>query len=95
MKLMYINGEFTKGNATEEIEVTNPATEEVFDSPPETGNQPDGHQNKEGEENQEKNFGAVLFIEKEQFGALIEPVTNVERHEIGAGLGVRHLDCRA
>ena len=34
MKFMYINGEFTKGNATEEIEVTNPATEEVFDSVP-------------------------------------------------------------
>ena len=34
MKLMYINGEFTKGKATVEIEVTNPATEEVFDSVP-------------------------------------------------------------
>jgi len=34
MKLMYINGEFTKGKSTEEIEVTNPATEEVFDSVP-------------------------------------------------------------
>src|SRR5574341_121912 len=32
MKLMYINGEFTKGNAQAEIEVTNPATEEVIDS---------------------------------------------------------------
>jgi len=28
MKLMYINGEFTKGNSQREIEVTNPATEE-------------------------------------------------------------------
>ena len=34
MKLMYINGEFTKGNAKEEIEVTNPATEEVLDTVP-------------------------------------------------------------
>ena len=34
MKLMYINGEFTKGNAKEEIEVMNPATEEVLDSVP-------------------------------------------------------------
>jgi acyl-CoA reductase-like NAD-dependent aldehyde dehydrogenase len=34
MKLMYINGTFTKGNAKEEIEVTNPATEEVLDSVP-------------------------------------------------------------
>jgi betaine-aldehyde dehydrogenase len=31
---MYINGEFTKGNATEEIEVTDPATEEVLDTVP-------------------------------------------------------------
>ena len=30
MKLMYINGEFTKGNSEGEIEVTNPATEEVI-----------------------------------------------------------------
>ena len=34
MKLMYINGEFTRGNSTEEIEVTNPATEEVLDTVP-------------------------------------------------------------
>jgi acyl-CoA reductase-like NAD-dependent aldehyde dehydrogenase len=34
MKLMYINGEFTQGNATEEIEVTNPATEEVLETVP-------------------------------------------------------------
>ncbi|HLF72807.1 MAG TPA: aldehyde dehydrogenase family protein, partial [Anaerolineales bacterium] len=34
MKLMYINGEFTHGNAQEEIEVTNPATEEVLDTVP-------------------------------------------------------------
>ena len=34
MRLMYINGEFTKGSAEEEIEVTNPATEEVFDTVP-------------------------------------------------------------
>ena len=34
MKLMYINGEFSKGNAKEEIEVTNPATEEVLDTVP-------------------------------------------------------------
>jgi acyl-CoA reductase-like NAD-dependent aldehyde dehydrogenase len=34
MKLMYINGEFTKGNSTQEIEVTNPATEEVLDTVP-------------------------------------------------------------
>ena len=34
MKLMYINGEFTKGNANGEIEVTNPATEEVLDTVP-------------------------------------------------------------
>jgi acyl-CoA reductase-like NAD-dependent aldehyde dehydrogenase len=32
MKLMYINGEFTKGNSNGEIEVTNPATEEVLDT---------------------------------------------------------------
>src|SRR5687768_4178824 len=32
MKLMYINGEFTRGNSTEEIEVTNTATEEVLDT---------------------------------------------------------------
>jgi betaine-aldehyde dehydrogenase len=34
MKLMYINGEFTKGNSQDEIEVTNPATEEVLDTVP-------------------------------------------------------------
>src|SRR5688572_2720145 len=34
MRLMYINGEFTRGNSTEEIEVTNPATEEVLDTVP-------------------------------------------------------------
>jgi len=34
MKLMYINGQFTKGNANGEIEVTNPATEEVLDTVP-------------------------------------------------------------
>ena len=34
MKLMYINGEFTQGTAKEEIEVTNPATEEVLDTVP-------------------------------------------------------------
>ena len=34
MRLMYINGEFTKGSATEAIEVTNPATEEVLDTVP-------------------------------------------------------------
>ncbi len=34
MKLMYINGEFTKGNAKDEIEVTNPATEDVLDTVP-------------------------------------------------------------
>ena len=34
MKLMYINGEFTKGRSQGEIEVTNPATEEVIDSVP-------------------------------------------------------------
>jgi acyl-CoA reductase-like NAD-dependent aldehyde dehydrogenase len=34
MKLMYLNGEFTKGNSTEEIEVTNPATEDVLDTVP-------------------------------------------------------------
>ena len=34
MKLMYINGEFTKGSAKGEIEVTNPATEEVLDTVP-------------------------------------------------------------
>jgi acyl-CoA reductase-like NAD-dependent aldehyde dehydrogenase len=34
MKLMYINGQFTRGNSTEEIEVTNPATEEVLDTVP-------------------------------------------------------------
>ncbi|HZM24635.1 MAG TPA: aldehyde dehydrogenase family protein [Anaerolineales bacterium] len=34
MKLMYINGEFTKGNANGEIGVTNPATEEVLDTVP-------------------------------------------------------------
>jgi betaine-aldehyde dehydrogenase len=34
MKLMYIHGEFTKGNSNGEIEVTNPATEEVLDTVP-------------------------------------------------------------
>ncbi len=34
MKLMYINGEFTKGSAKEEIEVTNSATEDVLDTVP-------------------------------------------------------------
>jgi len=34
MKLIYINGQFTKGNANGEIEVTNPATEEVLDTVP-------------------------------------------------------------
>src|SRR5574341_2199997 len=34
MKLMYINGEFTRGKSQGEIEVTNPATEEVIDSVP-------------------------------------------------------------
>ena len=34
MKLMYIDGQFTRGNSTEEIEVTNPATEEVLDTVP-------------------------------------------------------------
>jgi acyl-CoA reductase-like NAD-dependent aldehyde dehydrogenase len=34
MKLMYINGEFTQGSAEEEIQVTNPATEEVLDTVP-------------------------------------------------------------
>ena len=34
MKLMYINGEFTKGSANGEIEVTDPATEEVLDTVP-------------------------------------------------------------
>jgi len=34
MKLMYINGEFTKGHAKEGIEVTNPATEAVLDTVP-------------------------------------------------------------
>ena len=34
MKLMYINGEFTNGNAKEVIEVTDPATEEVLDTVP-------------------------------------------------------------
>jgi acyl-CoA reductase-like NAD-dependent aldehyde dehydrogenase len=34
MRLMYINGEFTKGNSTQAIEVTNPATEEVLDTVP-------------------------------------------------------------
>jgi len=31
---MYINGQFTKGSTSEEIEVTNPATEEVLDTVP-------------------------------------------------------------
>jgi len=34
MKFMYINGEFTKGSAKDEIEVTNPATEEMLDTVP-------------------------------------------------------------
>ena len=34
MKPMYINGEFTNGNAKEVIEVTDPATEEVLDTVP-------------------------------------------------------------
>jgi acyl-CoA reductase-like NAD-dependent aldehyde dehydrogenase len=34
MRAMYINGEFINGSATEEIEVTNPATEEVLDTVP-------------------------------------------------------------
>jgi acyl-CoA reductase-like NAD-dependent aldehyde dehydrogenase len=34
MKLMYINGEFTKGYSNEEIEVTNPATEDVLETVP-------------------------------------------------------------
>ena len=34
MRLMYINGEFTKGSAKDEIEVTNPATEDVLDTVP-------------------------------------------------------------
>jgi acyl-CoA reductase-like NAD-dependent aldehyde dehydrogenase len=34
MQLMYINGEFTNGNAKEVIEVTDPATEEILDTVP-------------------------------------------------------------
>lgn len=34
MKFMYINGKFTNGHATEEIQVQNPATEEIIDSVP-------------------------------------------------------------
>src|SRR5262245_9463604 len=34
MRPMYINGEFTKGSAEGEIEVTNPATEEILDTVP-------------------------------------------------------------
>jgi acyl-CoA reductase-like NAD-dependent aldehyde dehydrogenase len=34
MRLMYINGAFTKGRAQGEIEVTNSATEEVLDAVP-------------------------------------------------------------
>jgi acyl-CoA reductase-like NAD-dependent aldehyde dehydrogenase len=34
MRLMYINGQFTQGNAKEEILVQNPATEEILDSVP-------------------------------------------------------------
>jgi len=34
MKPMYINGKFTNGHATEEIQVQNPATEEIIDSVP-------------------------------------------------------------
>lgn len=34
MRLHFINGEFTRGNSSESIEVRNPATEEVIDSVP-------------------------------------------------------------
>ena len=34
MRAMYINDQFTRGSAQEEIEVTNPATEEVLDTVP-------------------------------------------------------------
>lgn len=34
MRLMCINGEFTKGKSNGAIEVTNPATEEVLDTVP-------------------------------------------------------------
>lgn len=34
MALQYINGKFTRGSAKEEIEVVNPATEEILDSVP-------------------------------------------------------------
>src|SRR5688572_11507723 len=34
MRQMYINGKFTNGHATEEIQVQNPATEEIIDSVP-------------------------------------------------------------
>ncbi|MBX3035804.1 MAG: aldehyde dehydrogenase [Anaerolineales bacterium] len=34
MKPMYINGKFTNGHATEEIQIQNPATEEIIDSVP-------------------------------------------------------------
>lgn len=34
MKLMYVNGEFTRGKSNGEIEITNPATEEVLDTVP-------------------------------------------------------------
>ncbi len=34
MPLHFINGEFTRGGATEEIEVHDPATEEVIDTVP-------------------------------------------------------------
>ena len=34
MRLMYINGQFTGGHAKGEIDVTNPATEEVLDTVP-------------------------------------------------------------
>src|SRR5690606_22669854 len=34
MRPMYINGKFTNGNAKEEIQVQNPATEEILDSVP-------------------------------------------------------------
>jgi acyl-CoA reductase-like NAD-dependent aldehyde dehydrogenase len=34
MRLMYINGQFTQGSATETIDVHNPATEDMLDSVP-------------------------------------------------------------
>lgn len=42
MVLQYINGKFTKGTAVEEIQVINPATEEVLDSVP-RGTAQDAH----------------------------------------------------